>query len=186
MLNELTADGLIPRGRVATADRNREYEDLVRSCSGNLYRYALWRCQDPALAEDLVQETFLRAWKSFDQLTCSEAARAWLIRILRNELARRYQKRRPEETTEMDLDRLPGCAGGEFSPETRRVRKGLARLPVNYREPLVLQVLGGFDMAEIADILGLSKGAVMTRVFRARQKLRVLLEEESHMEARES
>lgn len=157
--------------------RQRCFEMLVRICSAYLYRYAYWLCRDKALAEDLVQETFMRAWKSLDSLRDAKAARWWLITILRRENARRFERYRPKETN-VDPDDLearePGC---DTSTEAFVLRRAIAALPEAYREPLLLQVLGGYTCYEIAELLALSGRAVSTRLFRARQRLHAVLED---------
>lgn len=159
------------------ARKQDQFEALVRATSGDLYRYALWLCGDPALAQDLTQETFLRAWRSLSDLRDGKAAKAWLITILRREHARLYERTRPELT---DIAALPLEDLDTLAPdhvgEAGLIRRHLAELPAKYREPLVLQVLGGFSCEEIAGILGLTASAVMTQVFRARQQLRARLE----------
>jgi len=72
--------------------KNRFFEQLVSAYANDLYRYAYWLCKQPTLAEDLVQETFARAWKSIESLKDEKAAKAWLITILRRENARLYRK----------------------------------------------------------------------------------------------
>ncbi|WP_411431513.1 sigma factor, partial [Aeromonas enteropelogenes] len=69
------------------ADKQTKFEALVHALHGDLYRYAYWLTRDPAVAEDLVQETFLRAWKAIDTLLDDKAAKSWLITILRRENA---------------------------------------------------------------------------------------------------
>jgi RNA polymerase sigma-70 factor (ECF subfamily) len=142
----------------------------VRAYSPDLYRYAWWLCRDRHLAEDVLQETFARAWKSWAELRDLALAKAWLVTILRNELARAYSRNKPtldiDEVSEAELPALPSF---ESQLETTQL---VSRLPETYREPLLLQVLGGFSCAEIAGLLGTSEGAVMTRLTRARQALR--------------
>jgi RNA polymerase sigma-70 factor (ECF subfamily) len=156
------------------ADRDARFESLVRAYSSDLYRYAHWLCRDRWQAEDLVQETFGRAWRALDQLEDAGMARPWLLAILRNEHARLYERKRLD-IEERELDELtlrhdsPLQAGLE-------VRQALARLPLGLREPLLLQALWGMDCAQIGATLGLSAGAVMTRLSRARQALRQLLD----------
>ena len=70
------------------AVKHSGFESLVRAYSSELYRYAYWLCRDRFTAEDLVQETFARAWKSWDDLRDDKAAKSWLYTILRNEHAR--------------------------------------------------------------------------------------------------
>ena len=142
----------------------------MRAYSADLYRYAWWLCRDRHLAEDVVQETFTRAWKSWHELRDIALAKAWLVTIMRNELARAFSRNRAT----VDLDavpeaELPALPSFESDLETAELVRGL---PETYREPLLLQVLGGFSCAEIAGMLGTSEGAVMTRLTRARQALR--------------
>lgn len=151
------------------ANAQTRFEALVNALGADLYRFACWLCRDRTRAEDLVQETFLRAWRALDQLREEKSAKGWLITILRREHARGHARYEPKwRETELDEIAADGC-----SPvEVLHLRRELAALPEEYREPLLLQVLGGFDCDEIAAMLGLSKSAVMTRLFRARQKMR--------------
>jgi RNA polymerase sigma-70 factor (ECF subfamily) len=145
----------------------------VRAYSAELFRYAYWLSRDRFVAEELVQETFARAWQSWGQLREERAARGWLYTILRNENARRHERKPLEIAEDLDLETIPdgGAARAERAVE---VRQALAALPLSYREPLLLQVLGGYSCAEIARIMNLSTGAVMTRLSRARLALRKL------------
>ena len=76
--------------------RRARYETLVSRLYQDVYRYGFWLCKSQPLAEDLVQETFLRAWRSLDSLQNENAAKAWLFTILRRENARLYERYRPE------------------------------------------------------------------------------------------
>lgn len=139
----------------------------------DLLRFATWLSRDRALAEDIVQETLLRAWKSRGSLEDPSRLKAWLCTIASREHARMYERRRLPTT---DVDALvaledPALAAGD-EQQVRELRAALLRLPDEYRVPLVMQVLGGFSTAEIAAELGLSLPAVLTRLFRARDKLR--------------
>lgn len=154
--------------------RQRQFEALVEAHAPDLYRYAYWLCHNRALAEDLVQETLLRAWKGLDGLRDADAVRGWLITILRRECARHYARKQPQ-TISLDAEAMemledPALPGN--TPEVLALREGLASLTGKYREPLLLQVLGGFSCEEIAAQLDISAAAVMTRLFRARQALR--------------
>lgn len=147
------------------------FESLVRSYSTDLFRYAFWLCRDRSMAEDLVQETFLRAWRAMHSIRDTQATKAWLLTILRREHARQYERIRPD-FGDVETENLPGWNEHDTSTEAFVLRRAIAALPERYREPLVLQVLGGYRCEEIAQLLGLTRGAVMTRVFRAKQKLR--------------
>ena len=70
-----------------------QFDQTVRAYSADLYRYAWWLCRDRFTAEELVQETFARAWKNWDSLEDLAAAKPWLITILRNEHARLYERK---------------------------------------------------------------------------------------------
>ncbi|HFE48692.1 MAG TPA: sigma-70 family RNA polymerase sigma factor [Chromatiaceae bacterium] len=155
--------------------KEQRFVSLVNSLSRELYYYALGLCRSPHQAEDLVQETCLRAWRSIEQLQDEKAARAWLYTILRREHARLYQRQRPESR---DPARLPEIAdqGYDTSTEAQVLRQALAGLQQDYREPLILQVIGGFSCDEIGKILGISASAVMTRLYRARKCLRQTLD----------
>lgn len=159
------------------ADKQTKYEALVHALHGDIYRYAYWLCRDPQIADDLVQETFLRAWKAIDTLLDDKAAKAWLITILRRENARRFERKQFDL---VDLDEHPlrdqGVLPSEQEMEHEWLRRHIARLPAEYQEPLLLQVLGGFSGEEIAEQLGLNKNTVMTRLFRARNQIKEAME----------
>lgn len=147
-----------------------DFEQAVRAYGADLYRFAYWLCRDRHAAEDLVQEACLRAWKSWLELRDATHAKAWLMTIVRNEHARSFWRKRNETSLdEMDETQMPSMPSFEAGLETAQV---VRLLPETYREPLLLQVLGGFSCAEIAGMLGTSEGAIMTRLTRARQALR--------------
>ena len=153
-------------------NKQARFTALVKALSGDLFRYAFWLCRSVEQAEDLVQETFARAWRALDELRDERAARAWLLVTLRREHARSFDRQRPE-TADTDPDTLPDPLR-EFDPSTEAwaLRRALKRLPPDYSEPLVLQVIGGYGCEEIAEMLDLTLAAVTTRLFRARQQLR--------------
>jgi RNA polymerase sigma-70 factor (ECF subfamily) len=157
--------------------KEKRFEALVRALSGDLYRYAFWLCRQRSLAEDLVQETFARAWKSLHSLQDDKAAKSWLITILRREHARLYE-RKQLDTVELDELRSVGDLGGSPDQDTERqlLRRAILDLDEEYREPLLLQVVGGFSGEEIANMLGLERATVNTRLFRARSKLKELFD----------
>lgn len=162
-------------------NRQTRFEALVQAHGADLYRFAFWLCRDRGRAEDLVQETFLRAWRALDGLREEKAAKGWLLVILRREYAR-GRSRYPPPHDGAETDEL---AGDEVSSiEVLHLRRALAQLPEEYREPLLLQVLGGFSGEEIADILGIPPATVMTRLFRARQRLRAALTEPTRRKVR--
>jgi len=168
---EMTA--VIGRG---SSERLR-FEALCLPLRTDLLRFVYWLCRDRTLAEDVVQEALLRAWRSFDSLADQQAARSWLLTIARRELARTFERRKLET---VDIDTLAD-AGAELASDAAAVndpqevlemRRAILQLDLIYREPLVLQVLFGYSTSEIAAQLQLSVPAVLTRLFRAREALR--------------
>ncbi|ELV8575509.1 sigma-70 family RNA polymerase sigma factor [Vibrio vulnificus] len=156
-------------------DRQRKYEALVRAYHRDLYRYAYWLCKDQSIAEDLVQETCLRAWKSLDSLQDEKAAKSWLITILRRENARRFERKQFDLVDIDDYGNDAKVTDDEHHQQ-EWLQAQIMKLDVEYREPLFLQVVGGFSGEEIGDILDLNKNTVMTRLFRARNQLKELLD----------
>jgi RNA polymerase sigma-70 factor (ECF subfamily) len=156
--------------------KQRQYEAMVRALSADLYRFAFWLSRSETIAQDLVQETFLRAWKNLDALRDAEAAKPWLITILRREHARLYERKR-FDTVELDdtVAEEAAFASPERSGDAAQVRDAMLKLPGKYREPLAMQVLGGMTCDEIAEATQQQPGAVMTQLFRARQRLKAML-----------
>lgn len=163
--------------------KQAQFDALVRTYSGDLFRYAVWLSRDRTLADDLVQETFLRAWRAIDSLREQKAAKSWLITILRREHARIYERKRPyfSDVDGMELEdwREPGP---DDDMESTNLRRAILELDRKYREPLFLQVVAGYSCQEIADMLDISRSAVMTQLFRARQKLQKVFREDEESE----
>jgi RNA polymerase sigma-70 factor (ECF subfamily) len=160
------------------AGRHARFDRLARTYGADLYRFAMWICGDDALAKDLVQETFLRAWKALDNLNDTGAAKSWLITILRREYARTFERKVPKFT---DVDTVVVPDDGELEPDARAeiglLRRNIMKLPIKYREPLLLQAVLGCSCEEIAAELGISRSAVMTQLFRAREQLKSQLQQ---------
>ena len=162
-------------GRLSAADSRAAITQVFESLRPDLLRFAYWLARDRGIAEDIVQESLLRAWRSRDALQDPGAARAWLLTIVRREHARLYERKRLElvsldDASETAAAAQPAEPGGDLYV----LRHAIMRLPIEYREPLILQILGGFSTEEIARELDLSATAVLTRLFRARNKLRVI------------
>lgn len=159
-------------------NKEKRFNALVQGHSTTLYRYAYWLCDGhQATAEDLVQETFLRAWKALDQLQEHQAAKAWLMTILRRENARRFE-RKQLDIVDADLSELPlEDPRLQLDMDSHELRKAMLTLDPGYRDPLLLQILGGFSCEDIAGIMDIGKGAVMTRLFRAKKMLMSQMQE---------
>lgn len=161
------------------SDRQARFDELASAYGADLYRFAMWTCGDDALAKDLVQETYLRAWKALDKLQDIGAAKSWLITILRREYARTFERKVPKFT---DVDAVVVPDDNEPEPDDRveidLLRRSILTLAPKYREPLLLQVVMGYSCAEISRELGVSKSAVMTQLFRAREQLKAKLQKD--------
>jgi RNA polymerase sigma-70 factor, ECF subfamily len=154
-------------------ERRRRFATICENLRPDLLRFAFWLGRDRQLAEDVVQEALLRAWKSFDALAEESKVKSWLLTIVRREFARSFERKRLEPT---DIDALVAAEAGVLATDDdaalAEMREALFRLDDEYREPLVLQVMMGYSTKEIADLMGLQQGAVLTRLFRARGRLR--------------
>ncbi len=164
----------------ADLERRKRFDRVVSVLHKDLYRYAAWLSRDPGIAEEVVQEALLRAWKSLDALREDGAAKSWLLTIVRRENARYFERKRLET---VDIDSLtPGQAAMLADSEDvnlNAMREAIFRLEDDYREPLVLQVLMGHSTKEIAELMGIKPGAVLTRLHRARIKLKDEVEKEA-------
>lgn len=163
----------------STETRQQRYEALVDAYYRDIFRYAYWLSKSRQQAEDLTQETFLRAWRAFDSLQSPATAKAWLFTILRRENARRFEKFQPElDDIEDHQSAILDTRHNEPDQqmEMRLLYKAIAALEPEYREPLILQVVGGFSGDEIGNMLNLNNNTVMTRLFRARNKLKAVLD----------
>ncbi|MGE4070549.1 MAG: sigma-70 family RNA polymerase sigma factor [Lysobacterales bacterium] len=160
--------------------KRSEFDQLVRRLSPDLYRFAFWLCHDSAVAQDLVQETFLRAWRSLADLRDEKKAKAWLMTIVRREHARLFERKVPplDDIADVVVEDQDSPSAHEMS-EIQEMRDAIGRIDEKYREPLLLQLVGGFSCDEIADQLGITASAVMTQLFRARAKLKALLRGEN-------
>ena len=161
------------------AGRQARFNQLAEDYGTDLYRYAMWICGNDALAKDLVQETYLRAWKALDKLQDVKAAKSWLITILRREYARTFERKVPKFT---DVENVVVADDKELEPDDRTeiklLRQGIMKLAPKYREPLLLQVVMGHSCEEISSLLSISKSAVMTQLFRAREQLKANMQKD--------
>ena len=165
-------------------EKQKTYESLVKAYSTDLYRFAFWLTKSKTVSEDLVQETFLRAWRSLDSLNDPKAVKSWLITILRRENARRFERK------QFDLVDIEDCTiadqaslDTEQTAEHHLLQRQIDKLEIEYKEPLLLQVIGGFSGEEIAKILDLNKNTVMTRLFRARNQLKEAMDHQQYQGA---
>jgi RNA polymerase sigma-70 factor (ECF subfamily) len=181
-----------PSTTVSQEDRAR-FETLVNEHLDSLYGAALRLTRNRAAAEDLVQEAFLKAWRSFHTFQAGTNARAWLYKILMNAYIDSYRKaaREPELVDQEDVGDFYLYAKAQESDEYRRagdpeaallarimdadVKAALEQVPEPFRVAVILADLEEFSYREIAEILGIPIGTVMSRLYRGRRHLQRLL-----------
>jgi RNA polymerase sigma-70 factor, ECF subfamily len=161
--------------------RSAAFEELALPLFGSLYNFAGWLVHNSNDAEDLVQETYLKALRSFASFQLGTNFRAWMFRILKNTFLSSISKleRRMTDARDFDEDR-PELAVDTRTPETilvnrantQLVQRAIDDLPAHYREPLLLCDVEEMSYQEIAEILSIPVGTVMSRLARARKAVR--------------
>ena len=166
----------------AEAEKRASFEREALVHLDSLYRVALRLTGNAAEADDLVQETMLKAYRAWDQYEKGTNAKAWLLTILRHAFINEYRRRTRHPET-VDLDKIePYAVFPEVQDEDPQgaffdrivddeVLRAIDQLPVAFRETLVLSDVEGMSYQEIAGILEIPVGTVKSRLFRARQLL---------------
>lgn len=161
---------LVARLRAGDVDA---FEALVGLYQVQLYRYLLGFVGDREQAEDLLQETFLRAYRSIDRLDDPRLLRGWLYRIAHNQACSMLRRRRLLRWLPLTLDRRSEAPSPDrLAVESAQVAAALARVPLDLRAPLLLHLVAGFSYAETAVLLGISEGATRMRISRGRAAFR--------------
>src|ERR687884_387595 len=156
---------------------DRAFERIYRRHIGDVYRYALAVMRNEADAEDVAQTTFMNAYRAFQRGERPDKPKNWLIAIAHNVCRQRFRhaaRRPPEVAFDDDVGNAP--VEPDETPSADDIRRALGHLAFNQRAALVMRELEGRTYAEIAEILGVSVGAVETLLFRARRALREQLE----------
>jgi RNA polymerase sigma-70 factor (ECF subfamily) len=165
------------------------FADDAMDLMSSLYSAALRMTRNPADAEDLVQETYLKAYRAYDRFEAGTNLKAWMYRILTNTYINAYRKkqRRPDEQDLDDVEdlylyrRIGGLEGAALGRSAEdelmdlfgeaEVKEAVENLPEHYRLPILLADVEGFAYKEIAEILDVPIGTVMSRLHRGRKQL---------------
>jgi RNA polymerase sigma factor (sigma-70 family) len=158
-----------------------DFEEVVVPHLDAAFNYARWLTKNDADAEDVVQDATVRAFRYFSSLR-NDDARAWLLAIVRNTWYGRVAQSSSQpaavydEMTDQRHDERPGPEALVLQQQTvEQVQRAVEALPVDFREVIVLRELEGLSYKEIAAIVGVPLGTVMSRLSRARERLLVLL-----------
>lgn len=166
----------------------REFEGLLEPLLDPLYGTALRLARSRPDAEDLVQESVMKAWRSFDRFEKGTNFKAWVFKILMNTFvsSRRSAARAPRPAQLVEEVPAPTPARDASPEEWSRlypalvdddVKNALDALPEEFREPLLLSSLGELSYKEMASALEVPVGTIMSRLFRGRERLRALLKD---------
>ena len=161
---------------------HRRFEEVVLPHLDAAFNYARWLAKNEADAEDVVQDAYVRALRFFASLR-GDDARAWLLTIVRNTWYGRFTRHDdPNRTTALD-EMSDDRPDEDLNPEAQmlqrqtvdHVRAAIEQLPAEFREVIVLRELEGLSYKEIAGVVGIPIGTVMSRLARARDRLAALL-----------
>lgn len=158
------------------------FEGLAMPLFSQLYNFACWLAVDRTVAEDLVQETYLKAFRGFSSFQQGTNFRAWIYRILRNTFLTTQSGLKATASLDDEDDTIPEPQS-PGTPESillardaqERIRAALEELPVHYREIILLCDLEEMSYQEISQALSIPMGTVMSRLSRARRAMRTLL-----------
>jgi len=160
----------------------RSFEEVVLPHLDAAFNYARWLTRNDADAEDVVQDAYVRALRFFSSLR-GEDARPWLLTIVRNTWYGRIARTASAQTHVVHDDMTDQLVAEGLDPEAlaiqsqsaERVQKAVEQLPAEFREVIVLRELEGLAYKEIATVLGVPVGTVMSRLARARERLLAVL-----------
>ncbi len=164
------------KGPDSAQHHDREFERIVNQYQKTLLRMCFLYLRDLALAEDAVQETFIKVYRSMDAFRGDSSEKTWLMKIAMNtchDVSRSSWFRRIDH--KISLETLPE-ASVPFGDSDEDLVEAVMKLPAKLREVILLYYYQGMNVTEIADSLNLSQSSVSGRLKRARDKLRAMLE----------
>ena len=163
-----------------SGSHSEDFEALALPLLDPLYNFARWLCSDPDEAQDLVQEAFSKALKNFSSFRQGTNFRAWMFTILRNTFLTSRTGLERRHTSQEDEEDFEDSIAVTENPETILIRRAemelvqeaITKLPPNFRDVLLLADLEEMRYQEVADVLGIPIGTVMSRLARARKRVK--------------
>lgn len=164
-------------------ENKKEFEDIALPNLPSLYSFALGMLKDPSAAEDMVQETILKAYEQFHRFRLGSNCRAWLFTIMKNLCIDQFRREKARPLL-LSLDNQPSLYAEPEDSLTEslltsitaeEIREAIANLPLEYRLPVALRDIEGFTYREIGEIIGCPAGTVMSRLYRGRRALKRIL-----------
>jgi len=151
------------------------YEECVLACADSMYRVAFRLTSNSTLANELVQETYLSAWKSLGSLKDRNKMRGWMFAILRNQYTKLIRKEsKAAKSTEL-IENVPAEPQSENNQNVDFVQSAIETLEDKHRLPLLLVSMEGLSVDEASKILDVPRGTVLSRLSRGREKLKTAL-----------
>jgi RNA polymerase sigma-70 factor (ECF subfamily) len=167
-----------------TEETRRElFQSAVEQHADSIYRVAYRLSGNHELARELVQETFLAGWKNLDQIDQPERIRAWLMGILRNQFSKQLSRETRHRHAGLDAEPAAGEGKGML---TKSVQAAIAKLDEDHRLPILLVAMEGWSTEEVAEMLDIPRGTVLSRLYRARQQLKLILAPDWEVETKPS
>jgi len=149
----------------------QRFEACIDDCADSLFRVAYRMTGDESLARELVQETYLNAWKNLGSLSDIKKIRGWMFAILRNQFTKQIRAESRKVPTSDQIERMT-AAPATINESHEMIHEGLAQLEEKYKLPLLLVAMEQISVEEAAEILDMPRGTVLSRLHRGRQKLK--------------
>ena len=185
LLSQMASTELV---KESEADRNARFERDAMQFADQLYAAALRYTKNPEDAKDLVQDTYLKAFASFHQFEAGTNLKAWLYRVLQTTFINNYRKaqRQPQLTADAEVEDWQLYKSASHTPDQGKsaeisalenlpdsdIKRALNEIPEEFRMAVYLADVEGFSYKEIAEIVGVPAGTVMSRLHRGRKQLR--------------
>lgn len=155
------------------------FETCVSQCADSMYRVAFRLTGSDAKASDLIQETYLNAWKNIATLQNPARVRSWIFSILRNQYSKLIRQESRVQVSSSDLDEVAETKNRDIANESQEqvdeIQTAVNQLDDEFKIPLLLSAIEEMKPSDIAEVLQLPKATVLTRIHRARKKLKQIL-----------